>query len=141
MVGATPEESAGSAGLRLNGYRKALDHAGIPFDPALIAPCDWRRDAGAAAVAGLLDSGVTFDAVFGLNDVLALGAMHELLIRGVKVPQEVAVAGFDDIDEARFAVTLADHRLARHGGDCGTLHRPAHRQDRRAGGGGTGRAR
>ena len=103
VVGARPGESAGSAGLRLNGYRKALDHAGIPFDPALIAPCEWRRDGGAAAVAGLLDSGVKFDAVFGLNDVLALGAMHELLIRGVRVPQEVAVAGFDDIDEARFA--------------------------------------
>lgn len=103
VVGAYPGESAGSAGLRLSGYRTALDHAGIPFDPALIAPCEWRRDGGAAAVAGLLDSGVEFDAVFGLNDVLALGAMHELLIRGVRIPQEVAVAGFDDIDEARFA--------------------------------------
>lgn len=103
VVGAHPEEVAGSRGLRLNGYRKALDHAGITFDPALVAPGEWRRDAGASAVAGLLDSGVPFDAVFGLNDVLALGALHELLIRGVSVPQEVAVAGFDDIDEARFA--------------------------------------
>ncbi|TLM75591.1 LacI family DNA-binding transcriptional regulator [Pseudarthrobacter sp. NamB4] len=103
VIGAHPGESAGSAGLRLNGYRKALDQAGVPFDPALIAPCEWRRDNGAAAVAGLLDQGVEFDAVFGLNDVLALGALHGLLIRGVRVPQEVAVAGFDDIDEARFA--------------------------------------
>ncbi|WP_041652472.1 LacI family DNA-binding transcriptional regulator [Pseudarthrobacter phenanthrenivorans] len=103
VIGAHPEESAGSAGLRLNGYRAALEQAGVPFDPALIAPCEWRRDNGAAAVAGLLDSGVQFDAVFGLNDVLALGAMHELLIRGVRVPADVAVAGFDDIDEARFA--------------------------------------
>ncbi|HEU4667568.1 MAG TPA: LacI family DNA-binding transcriptional regulator [Arthrobacter sp.] len=103
VIGAHPGESAGSAGLRLNGYRKALDNAGVPFDPALIAPCEWRRDNGAAAVAGLLDRGVKFDAVFGLNDVLALGAMHELLIRGVRVPQDVAVAGFDDIDEGRFA--------------------------------------
>ncbi|MCT9623558.1 LacI family DNA-binding transcriptional regulator [Pseudarthrobacter equi] len=103
VIGATPEESTGTAGLRLNGYRTALKGAGIPFDPALIAPGEWRRDAGAAAVAGLLEAGVEFDAVFGLNDVLALGALHELLIRGVRVPQEVAVAGFDDVDEARFA--------------------------------------
>ena len=103
VVGAHPGESAGSAGLRLNGYRRALDDAGIAFDPALVAPGEWRRDAGAAAVAGLLDSGVPFDAVFGLNDALALGAMHELVLRGVKVPQDVAVAGFDDIEEARFA--------------------------------------
>lgn len=103
VIGAGPDESAGSAGLRLNGYRKALEDAGVPFDAALVAPAEWRRDTGAAAVAGLLETGVEFDAVFGLNDVLALGAMHELLIRGVKVPQDVAVAGFDDIDEARFA--------------------------------------
>ncbi|UTT69897.1 LacI family transcriptional regulator [Arthrobacter sp. DNA4] len=103
VVGANTGESAGTAGLRLNGYRSALAEAGIPFDAALVAPAEWRRDTGAAAVAGLLDKGVEFDAVFGLNDVLALGAMHELLIRGVKVPQDVAVAGFDDIDEARFA--------------------------------------
>ena len=103
VVGAYSEESAGSPGLRLNGYRKALDDAGIAFDPALVAPAEWRRDAGATAVSGLLDRGVPFDAVFGLNDSLALGAMHELLVRGVCVPQDVAVAGFDDIEEARFA--------------------------------------
>ncbi|BAS06949.1 HTH-type transcriptional repressor PurR [Arthrobacter sp. Hiyo4] len=56
-----------------------------------------------ARVAGLLERGVPFDAVFGLNDALALGAMHDLLVCGVKAPQDVAVAGFDDIDEARFA--------------------------------------
>ncbi|HYH77232.1 MAG TPA: LacI family DNA-binding transcriptional regulator [Arthrobacter sp.] len=103
VVGASPEQSAGGAGLRLKGYRKALEAAGVDFDPALVAPVDWRRDAGAAAVAGLLDSGLSFDAVFGLNDAVALGALHELLVRGVSVPQDVAVAGFDDIDEARFA--------------------------------------
>lgn len=103
VVGARADESAGTAGLRLNGYRRALEEAGVPFDPALVAPCEWRRDGGAAAVSGLLEGGVAFDAVFGLNDALALGAMHELLIRGMDVPGTVAVAGFDDIDEAKFA--------------------------------------
>jgi DNA-binding LacI/PurR family transcriptional regulator len=103
VIGASPEDSAGSRGLRLTGYRQALKDAGVDFEPALIVPSEWRRDAGASAVDALLDSAVPFDAVFGLNDALALGALHELLIRGVKVPQDVAVAGFDDIDEARFA--------------------------------------
>ncbi|MDR6558099.1 DNA-binding LacI/PurR family transcriptional regulator [Arthrobacter pascens] len=103
VIGASAGDSTGSPGLRLTGYRRALDEAGVGFEPALIVPSEWRRDAGASVVEALLDRAVPFDAVFGLNDALALGAMHELLIRGVKVPQDVAVAGFDDIDEARFA--------------------------------------
>lgn len=103
VLGAAAGDTRDSPGLRLNGYRKALDAAGIEFDPALVVQCEWRRDAGATAVGSLLSDGVRFDAVFGLNDAIALGAMHELLIRGVKLPGDVALAGFDDIDEARFA--------------------------------------
>jgi DNA-binding LacI/PurR family transcriptional regulator len=103
VLGAAPADTAGSSGLRMLGYREALMAAGLDFDPDLAVLCEWRRDAGASAVRQLLDSGVQFDAVFGLNDTVALGAMHELLLQGVKVPDEVAVAGFDDIDEARFA--------------------------------------
>lgn len=103
VLGAHDGDEAGSNGLRLRGYRAALAAAGVEHDPALVVPCDWRRDGGADATARLLDSGVEFDAVFGLNDALALGAMHELLLRGRKVPEEIAVAGFDDIDESRFA--------------------------------------
>lgn len=103
VLGAAAGDATDSPGLRLNGHRKALEAAGVEFDPALVVQCDWRRDGGASAVGSLLDRGVPFDAVFGLNDAIALGAMHELLVRGVKVPDDVAVAGFDDIDEARFA--------------------------------------
>jgi DNA-binding LacI/PurR family transcriptional regulator len=103
VIGASPGDRAGSPGLRLAGYREALADAGVDFDPALIVPAEWRRDGGASAVARLLEGGQPFDAVFGLNDALALGAMHELLLRGVRVPEDAAVAGFDDIDEARFS--------------------------------------
>ncbi|MFE4196217.1 LacI family DNA-binding transcriptional regulator [Paenarthrobacter sp. NPDC056912] len=103
VLGAVDGDTTGSNGLRLSGYKAALAAAGVEYDPALVVGCDWRRDGGADATARLLDSGVAFDAVFGLNDALALGALHELLVRGKKVPEDVAVAGFDDIDEARFA--------------------------------------
>ncbi|WP_250444195.1 substrate-binding domain-containing protein, partial [Actinotalea sp. C106] len=63
----------------------------------------WTRSTGAEAMRGLLDGGEPFDAVFALNDVLALGAMRVLYERDVAVPDAVAVAGFDDIEEGRFA--------------------------------------
>ncbi|MFK0003158.1 LacI family DNA-binding transcriptional regulator [Paenarthrobacter sp. NPDC090522] len=103
VLGAHDGDTTGTGGLRLTGYKAALAAAGVEYDPALVVPCDWRRDGGAEAIGRLLDSGVDFDAVFGLNDAVALGALHALLVRGMKVPEEIAVAGFDDIDEARFS--------------------------------------
>jgi DNA-binding LacI/PurR family transcriptional regulator len=55
-------------------------------------------------MAQLLDSGVEVDAVFALHDALALGALHTLHMRRIAVPEQVAVVGFDDIDEARYSV-------------------------------------
>ena len=53
---------------------------------------------------GLLEDGVSFDAVFTLNDTLGLGALRALGEAGVRVPADVAVLGFDNIDESRFSV-------------------------------------
>lgn len=103
-IGAQSPASAVTAHQRLAGYRSALAEAGLPEDPALIAEVDgFHRADGAAAMRRLLDGPVRPDAVFCFNDVLALGAVRALLERGLSVPQDVAVIGFDDIEDGRFS--------------------------------------
>lgn len=98
------QRSSGTGRLRGRGYRFALEEAGLEVDPRLIiGRSAYHRDSGAQAMAELLDSGITFDAVFCFNDLMAIGAMRTLLSRGVRVPDDIAVAGFDDIEEGRFA--------------------------------------
>jgi DNA-binding LacI/PurR family transcriptional regulator len=105
VVGADSGGSVGSAMLRLAGYAEALAAAGIPFDSALIAEAPaWSRSGGAEAAGALLSSGVAFDALVGLNDSLALGAMRVLQEAGLRVPHDVAVVGYDDIDETRYSL-------------------------------------
>ncbi|WKK72438.1 LacI family DNA-binding transcriptional regulator [Rathayibacter oskolensis] len=103
-LGSYGGEGVSTASLRLQGYREALESAGLAVDPALIGSSGpWRRSGGAEAMRRLLDAGVDFDGVFALNDTLALGAMRALQDAGVRVPHDVAVIGFDDIDEARYS--------------------------------------
>jgi DNA-binding LacI/PurR family transcriptional regulator len=105
VVGAHEGEVIGSAGLRLRGYREALDAAGVEFDPELLGyTALWHRANGATSMRDVLERGVQFDAVFGLNDTLALGAMRVLQEAGRRVPDDVAVVGFDDLDEARYSL-------------------------------------
>jgi DNA-binding LacI/PurR family transcriptional regulator len=105
VVGAHQGEVIGSAGLRLRGYREALAARNIPYDDGLVAYVrDWHRSNGAAAMHDLLDRGTTFDAVFGLNDTLAQGAVRVLQEAGYRVPDDVAVIGFDDLDETRYSL-------------------------------------
>ncbi|WP_454086201.1 LacI family DNA-binding transcriptional regulator [Georgenia sp. Marseille-Q6866] len=104
VLGVHPGEAVGSAALRLRGYLAALEDAGITPDSRLQGEATfWHRDTGARAMAQVLDAGVRPDAVLALNDALALGALHELRARGVTVPDDVAVVGWDDIEEAQYA--------------------------------------
>src|SRR5699024_4342892 len=76
-VGAHVGEVIGSAGLRLAGYREALEARGIGWDEALVAPAGaWHRIDGLRATRDLIASGVDFDALFALNDTLAFGALR-----------------------------------------------------------------
>ena len=104
-LGARPHEVSGSAGLRLRGYREALEAAGIPFrDELVVDATPWHRADGARAVRELLAAGTGFDAVFAFNDTLAFGAMRALGDAGLGVPRDVAIIGFDDVDEARYSM-------------------------------------
>ncbi|MFE9954661.1 LacI family DNA-binding transcriptional regulator [Micromonospora sp. NPDC005299] len=99
----TPEGA--SARLRLTGYTAALAEAGIAYDDRLVASAPaWHRADGAAAMRHLLSTGVRPDAVFCFNDTLALGALRALHEAGLRVPDDVAVAGFDDIEDGRFSI-------------------------------------
>ena len=89
--------------VRRRGYRKALKAAGLPHDPALeLAGTGYHRPDGAASMRELLALPEPPDAVFCFNDLLALGALRTLADAGLKVPGDVAVVGFDDIDDGRY---------------------------------------
>lgn len=103
-IGAQSSGPSETSDLRLEGYRSALRAAGIEVDERLILPVEqFHRADGAAAARRLLDDDLRPDGVFAFNDLLALGAMHVLIEAGVGVPDDVAVIGFDDIEEASYA--------------------------------------
>lgn len=86
-----------SAEERVTGYRRAMQRAGLATD-GLVVEGDYLRRSGAAGAAQLLEAGV--DAIFAASDAMAIGALEELARRGIHVPEDVAVAGFDDLPEA-----------------------------------------
>ena len=96
--------TAQTARLRRTGYREALGAAGLPVLPGHEQEVEgFTRQAGALAADRLLDLPERPDAVFCFSDLLALGALHALHRRGVRVPEDVAVIGVDDIAESRFS--------------------------------------
>ncbi len=90
--------------LRFAGYRSALSDCGLPLDPDLLVPGEFTWEAGVNAVDVLFDQRKTpCDAIVGANDWIAIGALDALRRRGIRVPEQVALTGFDDVDEARFS--------------------------------------
>ena len=86
---------------RLEGYRGALASYGLDPDPALITTGDFDRDGGYAGAGRLIAAGVEFTALFAANDLAAVGAVRRLQEAGLRVPEDVSVAGFDDLPVAR----------------------------------------
>lgn len=105
FIGAHPDASLRMAALRLSGYEQALQSAGLSVDPALVVRIgSYHRRDGEAAMASLLDLDDPPDGVFCATDLLALGALRCAYKRGVRVPADIAVVGFDGLEEGRYSV-------------------------------------
>ncbi|MGQ9629441.1 MAG: LacI family DNA-binding transcriptional regulator [bacterium] len=81
---------------RLRGYKRALEEGGLTYEEDLYCEGGFTKDGGHIAMAKLLNSPSPPSAVFAANDLMAVGAMAEIKRRGLKIPQDIAVVGFDD---------------------------------------------
>jgi LacI family transcriptional regulator len=98
----TGPETYGCTDERLAGFVNVYAQAGIELDRRSIICGDFRFDSGRSAVAQALTDGVEFDAVFGHNDPTAAGVLAALHEAGLRIPRDVAVVGFDDIELASY---------------------------------------
>jgi LacI family transcriptional regulator len=104
---------------RLRGYRDALTDAGLPTNPALEFAGDFTERSGYEAVRDVLATDPRPTVLFASNDSMAIGALRALREAGVRVPDEMAVAGFDDIPVAQYvspalsSVHVAIHDMGR----------------------------
>jgi len=91
-----------SARRRLEGYRSAVEKAGLSYDDALVRHADFSEESGFVQMQNLLDSGAHPSAVFAGNDVVAYGALQAAHQAGLAVPEDISIAGFDDDYMSRF---------------------------------------
>jgi LacI family transcriptional regulator len=103
---------------RLNGYRSALAAAGVLPDPELVVESDFSIESGDGAAAALLDLPERPTAIFGFNDNVAIGAIRTAAARGLGVPDDLSVVGFDDAEQSGLvspALTTVRQPLAEMG--------------------------
>ncbi|MDF8331996.1 LacI family DNA-binding transcriptional regulator [Novosphingobium cyanobacteriorum] len=97
----TAQTSQSQLSERLAGFRSALAAAGLPTDITAMRPAGSGLEAGEQGLRALLDKGIAFDAVVASSDLVALGAIRVLRSEGLRVPEDVAVVGYDDSAFAR----------------------------------------
>ncbi|MCD9880755.1 LacI family DNA-binding transcriptional regulator [Streptomyces guryensis] len=98
-------EEVDTSSLRIAGYRKALEDAGLPADRALVQQVDrlGMRE-GAERAREMANGGLDFDGVFCVTDSLAMGVLRGLADVGARVPDQVKVIGFDNVPESEFLI-------------------------------------
>ncbi|MFJ5723831.1 LacI family DNA-binding transcriptional regulator [Streptomyces sp. NPDC093149] len=98
FIGGTPGVEPG--GERFTGYRKALESAGLPVTDELVVWTGFTREGGRAGAAAVLNAAERPDAVVCANDLIAIGALDTARAAGLRVPHDVAITGYDDIEAA-----------------------------------------
>jgi LacI family transcriptional regulator len=88
---------------RLDGYRAALEAAGLDVDRELLRQGDFYHESGFAGGASLLDAQQPPTAIFASSDQMALGVHEAVRQRGLRVPEDISVVGFDDLPEVRWS--------------------------------------
>jgi DNA-binding LacI/PurR family transcriptional regulator len=115
-------------GARFRGWTRALQRAGLEPAPGFVATADWTTKGGSLAAEEMLSAGEKPDAIFCANDQMAIGALNALLARSVRVPEDIAVVGVDDIDAAALVrpalttVRVPAEEIGRAAGDL-LIHR------------------
>ena len=116
-----PEQFANadtSERCRIRGAAEGLLSSGLPYRADDVYPCDWTREAGYRRMRAILDERRDFDGVCCMNDPIAIGAHKALTEAGVRVPQDVAITGFDGVEDGRYlapgltSVTIDVHEAA-----------------------------
>lgn len=100
----TGPDSALSSRARLDGYRTALDMAGLPVDPELIGRGDFLIEGGLAEARRMLSLPDRPTAIFATNDGQAIGTYHAAHQLGLRIPDDLSVIGFDDLPSVRWAI-------------------------------------
>jgi len=98
FIGGT--EAMDISSKRLEGYKRALETSGIAYDEKLVARGDFSMASGFEAAEALLETDESITAIIAANDLMAIGAANCLNIKGLKIPKDISVVGFDDIELA-----------------------------------------
>ena len=87
---------------RLQGYRRALEAAGLPYNETYVVEADFTEKGGLRAAQWLLGRGLELSAIFAANDQMAAGILHTLRANDLEVPQDISLVGYDDVFIARY---------------------------------------
>ncbi len=112
------QTDAPEMGQRYRGYCDALEESGLTLDPDLTAQSFFAVESAESWIDSMLEQGLEFDAIFAATDLIALGAKRALQRAGRRIPEDVAIVGYDNISFARYSnpsLSTIDQDMAKAG--------------------------